>query len=177
MNADVLMSMYKNDPRSFKIVDAITLSKPQHLHLKGLVGSASQFILAAVLAGWFLIFLRRHFQRKNLEKNIRKFESPLGSYHQFSKDLRLLKRGVVFSETVSWSEAQTKEYIDKLDEIYRMYILREYIVPALKWSPGQIAKHLHKKFKKEFRYLTPSFFLYSSFLLILSLFPNFLCLI
>ncbi len=55
MNADVLMSMYKNDPRSFKIVDGITLpaptlsgSKPQQLHLKGLNGSASQFILAAV---------------------------------------------------------------------------------------------------------------------------------
>ena len=50
MNADVLMSMYKNDPRSFKIVDAITFSKPQQLHLKGLNGSASQFILAAVHA-------------------------------------------------------------------------------------------------------------------------------
>ncbi|MFN0083221.1 MAG: hypothetical protein ACKVOM_11955, partial [Ferruginibacter sp.] len=57
MNADVLMSMYKNDPRSFKIVDGITLpaatlsgSKPQQLHLKGLNGSASQFILAAVHA-------------------------------------------------------------------------------------------------------------------------------
>ena len=50
MNADVLMNMYKNDPRSFKIVDGITLSKPQHFHLKGLQGSTSQFILAAVHA-------------------------------------------------------------------------------------------------------------------------------
>ena len=50
MNVDVLMSMYKNDPRSFKIVDTITLSKPQQLHLKGLSGSASQFILAVVHA-------------------------------------------------------------------------------------------------------------------------------
>jgi len=50
MNADVLMNMYKNDPRSFKIVDGITMSSPQHFHLKGLNGSASQFILAAVHA-------------------------------------------------------------------------------------------------------------------------------
>ena len=50
MNADVLMNMYKNDPRSFKIVDGITMSKPQHFHLKGLQGSTSQFILAAVHA-------------------------------------------------------------------------------------------------------------------------------
>jgi transcription-repair coupling factor (superfamily II helicase) len=50
MNADVLMSMYKNDSRIFQIADRITLSAPQKLHLSGLQGSASQFILAAVHA-------------------------------------------------------------------------------------------------------------------------------
>jgi transcription-repair coupling factor (superfamily II helicase) len=50
MNADVLMSMYKNDSRIFQIADRITLSAPQKLHLTGLQGSASQFILAAVHA-------------------------------------------------------------------------------------------------------------------------------
>jgi transcription-repair coupling factor (superfamily II helicase) len=57
MNADVLMSMYKNDTRINKIADGIVLpiqshsvATPQHFHLKGLNGSASQFILAAVHA-------------------------------------------------------------------------------------------------------------------------------
>ena len=50
MNADVLMSMYKNDSRIFQIADRITLSAPQKLHLADLQGSASQFILAAVHA-------------------------------------------------------------------------------------------------------------------------------
>ena len=48
MNLDVLLNYYKNDPRCFLIADRITLSAPQHLHLKGLHGSASQFVLAAV---------------------------------------------------------------------------------------------------------------------------------
>lgn len=48
MNLDVLMNFYRNDPRCFQIADRISLSKPQHLHLKGLSGSASQFVLAAV---------------------------------------------------------------------------------------------------------------------------------
>ena len=48
MNADVLMSMYINDPRINKITDAITMYDTQHLHLKGLIGSAAQFVLAAV---------------------------------------------------------------------------------------------------------------------------------
>jgi len=48
MNLEVLLNLYKNDPRCFQIADRITLSKPQHLHLKGLNGSASQFVIAAV---------------------------------------------------------------------------------------------------------------------------------
>ncbi len=48
MNLELLLNLYKNDPRCFKIVEKIVLSQPQHLHVKGLHGSASQFIIAAV---------------------------------------------------------------------------------------------------------------------------------
>jgi len=48
MNLDVLMNSYLNDPRIFTIADKILLSDPQHIHLSGLHGSASQFIFAAV---------------------------------------------------------------------------------------------------------------------------------
>ena len=48
MNLELLLNLYKNDPRCFQIADRISLPKPQHLHLKGLHGSASQFIIAAV---------------------------------------------------------------------------------------------------------------------------------
>ncbi len=48
MNLDVLMNSYSNDPRIFKIADKILLPDPQHIHLSGLHGSASQFIFSAV---------------------------------------------------------------------------------------------------------------------------------
>ena len=48
MNADVLMSYFNNDPRCFQIANRITMSKPQHLLLKGLEGSALEFILASL---------------------------------------------------------------------------------------------------------------------------------
>src|SRR5665213_2977693 len=48
MNLDVLMNLYEKDSRIFTIVDKILLSKPQHLHLSGLSGSASQFIVSSV---------------------------------------------------------------------------------------------------------------------------------
>ena len=48
MNLDVLLNVYKNDPRCFQIANRITMSSPQHLHLQGLQGSAFEFLLAAV---------------------------------------------------------------------------------------------------------------------------------
>ena len=55
MNLDVLMDNYSNDPRIFTIADKILLpapiipgADPQHIHLSGLHGSASQFIFSAV---------------------------------------------------------------------------------------------------------------------------------
>jgi transcription-repair coupling factor (superfamily II helicase) len=55
MNADVLMSMYKNDSRINKIAEGIVFpvpsqsgAQPSKIHIKGLNGSATQFVLAAV---------------------------------------------------------------------------------------------------------------------------------
>lgn len=50
MNLDVLLKVYATDPRCFRIVDGITLPTPQHLHCKGLQGSASQFVFAGVFS-------------------------------------------------------------------------------------------------------------------------------
>ncbi|MEO8962289.1 MAG: transcription-repair coupling factor, partial [Ginsengibacter sp.] len=48
MNLDVLMDTYSSDFRIFSIADRILFSDPQHIHLSGLQGSASQFIFSAV---------------------------------------------------------------------------------------------------------------------------------
>ncbi len=48
MNLDVLLNYYRNDSRIFSVADRITMSAPQNIHLKGLLGSASQFVLSGV---------------------------------------------------------------------------------------------------------------------------------
>lgn len=48
MNLEVLLNEYKNDPRIFQIADRLSFAAPQKIHLKGLAGSASQFIVAAL---------------------------------------------------------------------------------------------------------------------------------
>jgi transcription-repair coupling factor (superfamily II helicase) len=48
MNLEVLMNVYVNDPRCFQIAEKILLPHPQRIHLKGLAGSASQFIISSL---------------------------------------------------------------------------------------------------------------------------------
>ncbi len=48
MNLELLMNIYADDPRIFSIADKVVLSKPQRIHLSGLNGSSSQFIISAV---------------------------------------------------------------------------------------------------------------------------------
>ncbi len=48
MNLEVLLNLYRNDPRCFLVADRILMQQPQHLHVSGLYGSASQFLLAAI---------------------------------------------------------------------------------------------------------------------------------
>ena len=48
MNLDVLLNIYEKDSRIFSIADKIVLSKPQHIHLSGLSGSASQFVVSSI---------------------------------------------------------------------------------------------------------------------------------
>ncbi len=48
MNLEVLLNLYRNDPRCFLLADRIVMQQPQHLHINGIHGSASQFLLAAI---------------------------------------------------------------------------------------------------------------------------------
>lgn len=103
-----------------------------------------------VLIGWGIVFFRRWVQKKNLERNIKKYLSPMGSYHQYNKDLRLLKQGVVFTSHQSWAEAEIKQYMVQLEDHFKMFLLREFIIPAKSWSKSLIVKNIQLKDKKGF---------------------------
>jgi len=48
MNLDVLLNLNNNDPRISQIASKIILSSPQRIHLNGLNGSSSQFVISSV---------------------------------------------------------------------------------------------------------------------------------
>jgi len=50
MNLQHLSEKFTNNPRLFQLVDRLTLSQPQQLHLKNLQGSSSQFVVSSVFS-------------------------------------------------------------------------------------------------------------------------------
>jgi hypothetical protein len=49
MSVQGLPDVYKNSPRLFQLADRLSIAQPQKIHLKNLYGSASQFVVAAIL--------------------------------------------------------------------------------------------------------------------------------
>ena len=48
MNLDVLMNIYRNDPRCFQIAKGLSAPTPSHFHLSGISGSAFEFVVSAI---------------------------------------------------------------------------------------------------------------------------------
>ncbi len=48
MNLQHLTEKFKNNPRLFQLADRLTSSQPQHIYLKNLQGSSSQFVVSAI---------------------------------------------------------------------------------------------------------------------------------
>ncbi len=48
MSNEALLSQYEHSSRLFQLADRITMSRPQHLLLKNLQGSAPAFVIAAI---------------------------------------------------------------------------------------------------------------------------------
>lgn len=104
-----------------------------------------------VLAALYALFtLRRRSQMRRVLDELKQHNTALGAFNQFNKDVRLLGRQYVFSDTKGWSEQQKSRYLENLDEIFRMYLLREFYVPALEWNSALVVKTLSKQDKNRF---------------------------
>ncbi|RME16080.1 MAG: hypothetical protein D6797_05285 [Bdellovibrio sp.] len=108
-------------------------------------------ILGTAILLWLILVVRRRIERNNLIADLRKHNTALGPYGQFNKDLRQLKRKC-FSHPESYqvSQEELKGCLDGLEELFKMYLLRAFLVPAHKWPASQVLKDIKKHHKKVF---------------------------
>jgi hypothetical protein len=97
---------------------------------------------AAVLLVAFGIFwsIWRRQKRKKLLAELEKFTTMLPAFGQFSKDARMSvkKLGAIRSE------GEAAELVKKIDEDFRLYLIRELKVPALQTSNREILREIKR---------------------------------
>ncbi len=132
MNAVVLMNMYKNDPRVNKIAEGITMYDKQHMHIKGLNGSASQFLLAAVHAHKataktnYLIILRDAEEAAYFHNSLENITSALDIFYfpssfKNKKNYQLLNSSHVMLRTEALTKITQAKTLDQAKKIVISY--------------------------------------------------------
>ena len=68
---------------------------------------------------------------RKLTQELARHNTPLGAYPQFCKDLRALDRKYF---TLASGRGNPSQFIGELNQHFRMYLVREFLLPAHEWS-------------------------------------------
>ncbi|MGE0632263.1 MAG: hypothetical protein AB7O96_07635 [Pseudobdellovibrionaceae bacterium] len=109
------------------------------------------FVFAAILGLFVFLIAWRIWvakRKRDLMIRLKSYDSPLSPMAQFSKELRALSREHLF---VSGGEARPGEvppFLKQLNEAFRIFLIRELLVPALDLKRGKLLKQIFKEHKK-----------------------------
>ena len=99
---------------------------------------------------WGLFRMNRRAQMRKVIEELKQHNTALGAFNQFNKDVRTLGRQYIFGDTKGWSDQKKQRYVESLDEVFRMYLLREFYVPALDWNSNLVLKTISNQDKKRY---------------------------
>ncbi len=106
---------------------------------------------AAALALVFSVLIRwvwRKIQRKKILENLARQTTALTPYNQFNKEIReQMRKYTSTTETNNLGPI----YMKDLDASFRMYLLRELLVPANEWSTGAVMRDIKGRHKKVYK--------------------------
>ncbi|MEJ7627329.1 MAG: transcription-repair coupling factor [Ferruginibacter sp.] len=134
MNLEVLLNFFKNDPRCLQIADRIVMPGPSHLHVKGLQGSASQFLIAAIhklpVAGKInhLVILRDAEEAAYFHNTLENITNALGIFYfpssfKNKKNFQLLNSSHVMLRTEALTKFTTSARLASEGTISRQILI------------------------------------------------------
>lgn len=102
-------------------------------------------VIALALAGYFTIRkLRKYSQRNKMLVELQRHKTPLSPLHQYYRDARNLRRRLHSAKQVE----DLGQLSQDLNKEFRLYVLRQFLIPTLDWSDGQIVRDLRRRHKK-----------------------------
>lgn len=113
------------------------------------------FALLASILSWVYWRVRERKQKQKLmrEMNLESIaQNPVG---QFFHSVRKMQRSYAFFSGIAVEPSVMKEFIEELNQAYRIYLARNFEVPALQWSEGKILSDIKKNYRSEYAELRP----------------------
>lgn len=107
-------------------------------------------IVIAILVGLFTFFtirfFRRRMQRQKMLKDLALHATAISPVNHFYKDARLIRKKL----NQAPQDSDAKEITVQLDKEFRLFVLRQFQVPALDWSDRAIADDIRKRHRRDF---------------------------
>jgi len=110
------------------------------------------WVLASVVLALAIIIyavvrqVRRSAQRRRMLEDLKRHRTALSPLHQFYRDSRGLRRRL---HNVKAAE-ELKNITDEMEKDFRLYVLRQFEIPTLDWSDGDILKDLRHRHRRVF---------------------------
>ncbi len=119
---------------------------PWGISLPAWLWLAVVFVLAAL--GYAAVRkFRKMRQRARMMAELARHKTPLSPLHQYYRDARNLRRKLHNAKQVEELGALSRD----LDREFRLYVLRQFQIPTLDWTDGQIVRDLRRRHKKVYR--------------------------
>jgi uncharacterized membrane-anchored protein YhcB (DUF1043 family) len=107
----------------------------------------SVVLVVGLIAYLVMRALRRRAQRQRMLEDLKRHRTALSPLHQFYRDARLLRRQLHNAKSVE----DLKKISEQLDREFRLYVLREFEIPTLDWTNGEILGDLKKRHRRVYR--------------------------
>ncbi len=134
MNWEVTSVITKETQNGFGPTSPLKLAYPWWLWL--VMAGAIAFVALLIIGK--VLLLNRY---RKLMKEVKSHATALGPINQFYKDLRSLKSLYLNNEDKT---VNTKEYWEALEYKFELYLIRQFEIPANKWSDQKVMAEIKK---------------------------------
>ena len=99
------------------------------------------WVLAGVLViGYFWRKGRKYHARKKLIESLAAHSTALSPFNQLNKDIRGLLRSTNLA-----NKEQVGDFVKQIEEMFRLFLIRQLLVPALDWSDRDVLRDIRKR--------------------------------
>ena len=111
-----------------------------------------QLLAAVVILASVVRAVIKYFERKRLYERMAKQRTALGPYNQLNKDLRILLRKYTGKRVTAEEEnLLARNYLRDLEREFKMYLVRQLLVPATEWNIRLTMKEIKSRHRKIYK--------------------------